>query len=146
MTWRSGAFPFSSQPRELRTDTSLGHDFLRRFQSPTIFPKISFDGDFLLPIIVEFAIEKLIDTLHDEIEDCPNQYQFISNLVGKLGYEVNMVRITQRVANTYFARIYFSKHGDTDFFSVDARPSDAVNVAARCKVVSLLSILRSIVK
>ncbi|KAK6922541.1 UVR domain [Dillenia turbinata] len=136
MTWQSGGFPFSSQPRELRTDTSLGHDFLLRFQSPTIFLKISFDGDLLLPIIVgEFAIEKLIDALHDdEIEDCPNQYQFVSNLVGNLGYEVNMVRITQRVASTYFARIYFSKHGDTDIFSVDARPSDAINVAERCKV------------
>ncbi|PKI74436.1 hypothetical protein CRG98_005200 [Punica granatum] len=45
-----------------------------------------------------------------------------------------MVRITERVVNTYFARLYFSKPGETELFSVDARPSDAINVAYRCQV------------
>lgn len=50
-----------------------------------------------------------------------------------LGYEVKMVKITDRVVNTYFARIYFGKTGERATFSVDARPSDAINVAKRCK-------------
>ncbi|KAF8043388.1 hypothetical protein BT93_A1656 [Corymbia citriodora subsp. variegata] len=71
---------------------SVDQGFLHRFQSPTIFLKIVCDGDFLLPIVVgEYAIEKLIDALHS----------------GEDG--IKMVRITQRVANTYFARLYFSK-------------------------------------
>ncbi|KAF8043389.1 hypothetical protein BT93_A1656 [Corymbia citriodora subsp. variegata] len=96
---------------------SVDQGFLHRFQSPTIFLKIVCDGDFLLPIVVgEYAIEKLIDALHS----------------GEDG--IKMVRITQRVANTYFARLYFSKSGKDDVLSVDVRPSDAINVAYRCKV------------
>lgn len=129
--------PFSAQTKDLRPDvSSIGQGFLRRFQSPTIFLKVSCDGDFLLPIIVgEFSVEKLIDTLReDEIVDCPNQFQFVRDLVGKLGYKVNMVKITERIVNTYFARIYFSKPGENNIQSVDARPSDAINVAKLCKV------------
>lgn len=46
-------FPSFLQARESRSDVgSIGPAFLRHFQSPTIFLKISFDGDFLLPILV----------------------------------------------------------------------------------------------
>ncbi|KAL7255613.1 hypothetical protein ACSBR1_009699 [Camellia fascicularis] len=89
--WQSSAqlFPFSVQAKESTADvSSIGPAFLRRFQSPTIFLKISCDGDLLLPIIVgEFAVEKLIDsTSEDESWDCPNQFQLVRNLVEKLGY------------------------------------------------------------
>ncbi|KAK9948326.1 hypothetical protein M0R45_003907 [Rubus argutus] len=98
-------------------------------------PLISCDGDFLLPIVVgEPAIENLINGhWGDEIGASPDQFQFVRNLVEKLDYQVNMVRITERVLNTYFARLYFSKPGKSDILSVDARPSDAINVAYRCK-------------
>ncbi|XP_052197887.1 bifunctional nuclease 2 isoform X2 [Diospyros lotus] len=127
--WQSSAQSF---PRN--EVSSIGPAFLRHFQSPTIFLKISCDGDFLLPIIVgEFAIEKLIDSSNeDDSWDCPNQFQLVRNLVEHLGYRVTMVRITERVVNTYFARIFFSKPGENDILSVDARPSDAINVAKRC--------------
>lgn len=46
-------FPSVSQAKESRSDVdSVGPAFLRHFQSPTIFLKISCDGEFLLPIIV----------------------------------------------------------------------------------------------
>ncbi|XP_056169542.1 bifunctional nuclease 2 isoform X2 [Syzygium oleosum] len=115
---------------------SIDQGFLHRFQSPTIFLKIVCDGDFLLPIVVgEYAIEKLIDALHSgEDGDCADQYDFVKDLTDKVGFEIKMVRITQRVANTYFARLCFSKSGKDDVLSVDVRPSDAINVAYRCKV------------
>ncbi|XP_050241639.1 bifunctional nuclease 2 isoform X1 [Quercus robur] len=128
--------PFSVQLKKPRVNVDLiGESFLRRFQNPTIFLKISCDGDFLLPIIVgEFAVEKLIDPQwEDKNGDSPDQFNFIRDLVEKLGYQVTMVRITERVVNTYFARLYFSKPGKNDILSVDARPSDAINVANRCK-------------
>ncbi|PSS00442.1 Bifunctional nuclease [Actinidia chinensis var. chinensis] len=136
--WQATAqlLPFSAQAKEYIADvSSIGKAFLRRFQSPTIFLKISCDGDFLLPIIVgEFAVEKLIDSYsEDESWECRNQFQFVRNLVEKLGYGVTMVRITERVVNTYFARIYFCKPGEKEILSVDARPSDAINVAKRCR-------------
>ncbi|KAJ4841621.1 hypothetical protein Tsubulata_004915 [Turnera subulata] len=79
--------PFSRRRKDSMPDLSLmGHEFLRRFQGPTIFLK------------------------------------------------VKMVRITERVVSTYFARLCFGKPGENVFLSVDARPSDAINVANRCEV------------
>ncbi|XP_007046577.2 PREDICTED: bifunctional nuclease 2 isoform X1 [Theobroma cacao] len=130
---------WKSSRRQLPTSkamiTSIGQAFLSRYPSPTIFLKISCDGDFLLPIVVgEFAIEKLIAAFWgDDDGDCPDQFQLVKNVVENLGYEVKMVRITERVVNTYFAKLYFGKPGENGVISVDARPSDAINVANRCK-------------
>ncbi|XP_048444314.1 bifunctional nuclease 2 isoform X2 [Pyrus x bretschneideri] len=109
--------PFSVHAsRQQNILDTLGRNFVQRFQTPTIFLKISCDGDFLLPIVVgEFAIENLIDAQWGDENG------------------VNMVRITERVRNTYFARLYFSKPGENGFLSVDVRPSDAINFAHRCK-------------
>ncbi|KAK8472067.1 hypothetical protein PHAVU_002G103800 [Phaseolus vulgaris] len=100
-----------------RTDSSLlRHGFLQRFQNPTIFLRISCDGDYILPIVVgQIAIEKLMDAeFQRESEDCPDQFQFVKNLVGRLDHEVIMP-------------------AKSDLVSVDARPSDAINLANRCK-------------
>ncbi|XP_016676324.2 bifunctional nuclease 2 isoform X1 [Gossypium hirsutum] len=125
-----GVFPMSRAKI-----TSIGQAFLSRFPSPTIFLKIPCDGEFLLPIVVgEFSVEKLIAAFWgDNKGDTPDQFQLVNNVVEKLGYEVKMVRITERVVNTYFAKLYFSKPGENDVIIVDARPSDAINVANRCK-------------
>ncbi|XVF59854.1 hypothetical protein PTKIN_Ptkin07bG0308900 [Pterospermum kingtungense] len=130
--WGSSRRQFSVSKAKI---TSIGQHFLRRFPNPTIFLKISCDGDYLLPIIVgEFAVEKLIASFWgDDNGDSPDQFHLVKNVVEKLGYEVQMVRITGRVVNTYFAKLYFSKPGENDAVSVDARPSDAINVANRCK-------------
>ncbi|GKV45133.1 hypothetical protein SLEP1_g52248 [Rubroshorea leprosula] len=58
--------------------------------SPTIFLKISCDGDFLLPILVgDYAIERIIEALWgDDNGDSPDLFQFVKNVVEKLGYEV----------------------------------------------------------
>ncbi|OMO55738.1 hypothetical protein CCACVL1_27037, partial [Corchorus capsularis] len=123
------------RPTSMPKITTIGQAFLSRFPNPTIFLKISCDGDFLLPIIVgEFAVEKLIAaSWGDDNGDNPDQFQLVRNMVEKLGYEVQMVRITERVVNTYYAKLYISKPGESDVISVDARPSDAINVANRCK-------------
>ncbi|XP_020217171.1 bifunctional nuclease 2 [Cajanus cajan] len=130
--WNSSApsIPFSATD-----DTLLRHAFLQRFQNPTIFLRISCDGDYILPIVVgQIAIEKLMDAeFEQESGDCPDQFQFVKNLVGRLDHEVIMVRITERVVSTYFARLYLSQPGKTDLISADARPSDAINVAHRWK-------------
>ncbi|KAI5438666.1 hypothetical protein KIW84_024409 [Lathyrus oleraceus] len=119
-----------------RMDNSLfRQDVLQRFQNPTIFLKISCDGDYVLPIAVgKIAIEKLIDAeVEQESGDFPDQFEFVKNLVERLDHEVVMVRITERVVSTYFARLYLSRPGKSDIISVDLRPSDAINVANRCK-------------
>ncbi|KAH1266815.1 Bifunctional nuclease 2 [Glycine max] len=135
--WKSST---PSIPLSRTDNTLLRHGFLQRFKNPTIFLRISCDGDYILPIVVgQIAIEKLMDaeSEHESVE-CPDQYQFVENLVGRLDHEVIMVRITERVVSTYFARLYLSQPGKTDLISVDARPSDAINVANRCKMLSEL--------
>lgn len=45
--------PFSVHAsRQQNILDTLGRNFVQRFQTPTIFLKISCDGDFLLPIVV----------------------------------------------------------------------------------------------
>ncbi|KAF9607742.1 hypothetical protein IFM89_000089 [Coptis chinensis] len=83
--WNNGLLlPYSVQAKDSKTNfSSVGHEFLRRFQSPTIFLKVACEGDWLLPIIVgEFAIEKLIHALreHDDGE-CPSEFQFLKNFL-----------------------------------------------------------------
>ncbi|KAE8693460.1 hypothetical protein F3Y22_tig00110812pilonHSYRG00120 [Hibiscus syriacus] len=130
--WKSSR---KQHPISRPKSTSIGQSFLSRFPSPTIFLKISCDGDFLLPIIVgEFAVEKLIAHFWgDENGARPDQFHLVKHVAERFGYEVKMVRITERVVNTYFAKLYFTKPGENDVISVDARPSDAINVAMRCK-------------
>ncbi|KAI5684028.1 hypothetical protein M9H77_05256 [Catharanthus roseus] len=128
--------PFSVQPNDPRSQVnSVGPGFSRHFKSPAIFLHISCDGDFVLPITVEgHAVEKLIDSFHeDDRGDCPNQFQLSRNLMDQLGYEVKMVKITERVVNTYFAKVFLHKAGEMSTMYVDARPSDAINIAKRCK-------------
>lgn len=54
-----------------------------------------------------------------------------------LGYTVTQVRITEIIANTYYARIHITRPDpaggpDPDARDIDARPSDAINLAVRC--------------
>lgn len=127
--------PLFGQGKGHRTNMqTIGPEFLSQFRSPTIFLKIpcNCDEDYLLPIIVaESAVEKLI-TSSLEDQGSPNQFQLVRNIVGKLGYEVKLIQITERVDNIYVANICFHKPGTEDI-RVDARPSDAINVARRCR-------------
>ncbi|KAK9067428.1 hypothetical protein SSX86_014757 [Deinandra increscens subsp. villosa] len=137
MKWQpnKNLFPLAGQGKRSRNNNpTVGPELLSQFQGPTIFLKISCDcdGDYLLPIIVgEYAVEKLISSSLED-EGFPNHFQLVRNIVGKLGYEVKLVQITERVGNIYMASIRFHKPGREDI-KVDARPSDAINVAKRCK-------------
>ncbi|XP_021731071.1 bifunctional nuclease 2-like [Chenopodium quinoa] len=128
--------PFATQVKDRKNDiNSIGLNILRSFRHPTIFLKISCEGDFLLPIVVgEFAVEKLIDSLNeDDHGDYSNQFQFLRNLVVGLEDEVRMVKITKKTVDTYLSRVYFGKVGQGENFSVNTWPSDAINLAQRCK-------------
>ncbi|KAI7745921.1 hypothetical protein M8C21_005549 [Ambrosia artemisiifolia] len=137
MKWQptKNFFPLLGQGKGSRNKIpTIGPELLSQFRSPTIFLKISCDcdGDYLLPIIVgEYAVEKLISSSLED-EGSPNHFQLVRNIVGKLGYEVKLVQITERVGNIYMSNIHFHKPGTADI-RVDARPSDAINVAQRCK-------------
>lgn len=109
---------------------------LYKSSTPTIFLKVTDGSDLMLPIVVgEGAVTMLMKALHDDEHlGRPNHYHLMRDMVGALQYEARMVRITERVGDTYYARIYIGKPGEEELFSVDARPSDAINLAVRCKI------------
>eukprot|EP00246_Nothoceros_aenigmaticus_P001893 TRINITY_DN1257_c0_g2_i1.p1 TRINITY_DN1257_c0_g2~~TRINITY_DN1257_c0_g2_i1.p1 ORF type:complete len:311 (+),score=22.79 TRINITY_DN1257_c0_g2_i1:270-1202(+) len=109
---------------------------LYKSSTPAIFLKIEHEHDLMLPIVVgEVAVSMLLKALHEEDHGGrPNYYQLLRATVDALNHEVRKVRVTERVDDTYHARIDVGKPGDSTVVSVDARPSDAINVAVRCKV------------
>ncbi|CAM8922050.1 unnamed protein product [Rhodiola kirilowii] len=103
---------------------------------PAIVLKMEDGTDLLLPIIVlEMPSVLLMAAVHNIQIARPTIYQVIREMVGKMGYEVKLVRITKRVREAYFAKLYLAELGNEDeCISFDLRPSDAINIAVRCKV------------
>jgi len=61
----------------------------------------------------------------------PMTHDLMRIIVDVLEAEVRGIEITGISENTYFARIVLSR--DEDLFYVDARPSDSIALALRCK-------------
>lgn len=58
-------------------------------------------------------------------------YDFMRNSLRSLGFMVSQIRVTELIGSTYHARVFYKAKGSEDVISVDARPSDAVNLAIR---------------
>lgn len=70
----------------------------------------------------------------------PGTHDLIKNMLEALGYRISKVRITALVGNTYHARVHFGRSRgiksaeaapSATEVDIDARPSDAINLAAR---------------
>ncbi|CAL0322381.1 unnamed protein product [Lupinus luteus] len=103
---------------------------------PAIVLKMEDATGLLLPIIVsEMPSVLLMAALHNVPIARPTLYQVVQDMVDKMGYEVRLVRVTTRVHEAYFAQLYLTKVGnEANCVSFDLRPSDAINIAVRCKV------------
>lgn len=102
---------------------------------PTIFLRMADSTNLLLPIVVgDLAIGFLMKAFKQDGAARPNYYELMKDLADSLQSEIKHVKITQRVGDTYYARIYLAKPGSSNLVSVDARPSDAVNLAVRAQV------------
>ncbi|KAB1221913.1 Bifunctional nuclease 1 [Morella rubra] len=110
---------------------------------PAIVLKMEDGTGLLLPIIVlEMPSVLLMAALRNVPIARPTLYQVIKEMIDKMGYEVRLVRVTKRVHEAYFAQLYFTKANidyncvgnGTERVSFDLRPSDAINIAVRCKV------------
>ncbi|XVE69836.1 hypothetical protein DITRI_Ditri10aG0023700 [Diplodiscus trichospermus] len=103
---------------------------------PAIVLKMEDGTGLLLPIIVlEMPSVLLMAAVRNVQIARPTMYQVVKDMVDKMGYSVKLVRVTKRVHEAYFAQLYLSKVGDeTESVSFDLRPSDAINIAVRCKV------------
>ncbi|RYR01006.1 hypothetical protein Ahy_B06g079871 [Arachis hypogaea] len=103
---------------------------------PAIVLKMEDGTGLLLPIIVlEMPSVLLMAAMRNVPIARPTLYQVVKEMVDKMGYEVRHVRVTRRVHEAYFAQLYLTKVGnEAESMSFDLRPSDAINIAVRCKV------------
>jgi bifunctional DNase/RNase len=103
---------------------------------PAIVLKMEDGTGLLLPIIVlEMPSALLMAAVRNVQIARPTMYQVVKEMIDKMGYEVKLVRVTKRVHEAYFAQLYLTKLGDESAsVSFDLRPSDAINIALRCKV------------
>ncbi|KAF9620056.1 hypothetical protein IFM89_010706 [Coptis chinensis] len=103
---------------------------------PAIVLKMEDGSDLLLPIIVlEMPSVLLMAAVRNIQIPRPTLYQLAKVMIEKMGYEVKLARVTKRVHEAYFAQLHLSKIGnETERISFDLRPSDAINIAVRCKV------------
>jgi bifunctional DNase/RNase len=89
-------------------------------------------GDRQLPIEIGWAEAFSLAARLDGITwPRPMTYQFVAALVEALGGRVRRVRIDRVVEKTYVATVEVD--GPPGVQSVDARPSDALNLAARLR-------------
>ncbi|KAF5955775.1 hypothetical protein HYC85_008631 [Camellia sinensis] len=90
---------------------------------PAIVLKMEDGTGLLLPIIVlEMPSVLLMAAIRNVQIARPTMYQVVKEMVDKMGYAVKVVRVTKRLGN------------ETESVSFDLRPSDAINIAVRCKV------------
>ncbi|KAF3341899.1 bifunctional nuclease 2-like isoform X1 [Carex littledalei] len=103
---------------------------------PTIVLKMEDGSGLLLPIIVwELPSVLLMAAVRDVPLARPTIYEVLKAMTEIMDYAMKRVRVTKSVDNSYYAEIYFAKIGDeNDTKVIDCRPSDAINVAVRCKV------------
>lgn len=103
---------------------------------PAIVLKMEDGSDLLLPIIVlEMPSVLLMAAVRNVHIARPTVYQVVKEMIERMGYAVQLVRVTRRVHEAYFAQLYLAKVGnEKERISFDLRPSDAINIAVRCKV------------
>ncbi|XP_021718063.1 bifunctional nuclease 2-like [Chenopodium quinoa] len=102
---------------------------------PAIVLKLDDGSNILLPIIVlEMPSALLMAALHNVEMARPTMYQIVKEMIETIGYMVKYVRLTKRVQEAYFAELCVMKmDSETESLSFDLRPSDAINIAVRCK-------------
>ena len=104
---------------------------------PAIVLQLNDGSNLLLPIIVlELPSTMLLEAVRNVQVSRPTVYQVMNNMLELMGYKAKLVRVTKRVHEAYYARVYLMKEGDEAqaLVSLDLRPSDAINLAVRCKI------------
>lgn len=86
--------------------------------------------DSMLPVVIGTCeINGMYSTLHNVATPRPMTYDLVTGMLYAMGAKIDYVIITKLENNTYYALIYLDNNGKK--VSVDARPSDAINLALR---------------
>lgn len=139
---RSGAEGFMVKMRDGRNlrcvhNSPQGSHVVDYAPHPAIVLKMEDGTGLLLPIIVvEMPSVLLMAALRNVQIARPTIYQVVKEMIEKMGYQVKLARVTKRVNDAYFAQLYLTKQygHENESISFDLRPSDAINIAVKCKV------------
>jgi len=90
-------------------------------------------GERTLPIVIGFFEAQAIQIKVSEVElPRPLTHDLLASVIQALGAEVTHIVVNKLEKNTFYARIIFSRNGDT--IEIDSRPSDAIALAVRVQV------------
>jgi len=102
-------------------------------QGHVIFLKL-FSSDLVIPVFVgDFECTALIKEINKRTTARPMTHDLMKNSLQALSVTVARVKVTKLVDNTYYASIFYLKTDQQQEIEVevDARPSDAINMAVR---------------
>ena len=92
----------------------------------------------ILPIwIGTFEANAIAMELSSQVTPRPMTHDLIKNILGSLDVQVDWVAVNDIRDNTYYAIIMLRSNGKE--IAIDARPSDSIAIALRCKVPILVS-------
>jgi len=111
-------------------------DSVRVSQGASVVYLRVLDSSQYIPVhIGEHESNALLKEINKQKQLRPLTHDVAKNMLQAIGYEVTKIRVTDIIANTFYARIHLSKPGPngsaTEEVDVDARPSDAINLAVR---------------
>lgn len=90
------------------------------------------EGDLVLPIwIGHFEAWAIAMELSGVSSKRPLTHDLLNGMIGQLGGQVAKVEVTELREQTFYAKIFVSRNGQT--IEIDARPSDSIALALKAK-------------
>jgi bifunctional DNase/RNase len=100
--------------------------------APVIFLKMIDGSDLVLPVFIgEAECSALLKEIRNQQTLRPMTHDLMKNSLELLKFRVSKVQVTDMRDNTFYARVFFQNEKGEDVDSIDARPSDAINLAVR---------------
>ncbi|RLN11308.1 bifunctional nuclease-like [Panicum miliaceum] len=95
--------------------------------------------EFVIEAVLAVELRSVSDGFEIKMRDGkkprPTIYNVVMEMTKRMGYEIRLVRITEMAHGACYSRLYLAKVGDEeDTISFDLKPSDAINIASRCKI------------
>jgi len=100
--------------------------------APVIFLKMLDGTDLVLPVFIgEAECSALLKEIRNQQTMRPMTHDLMKNSLELLNFKVSKVQVTDMRDNTFYARVFFCNDKMEEVDSIDARPSDAINLAVR---------------
>ena len=93
----------------------------------------NFKSDYILPVVIgSCEMNGLYSQIHNVASPRPMTYDLMTTILKSTGVKIKTMIINKLEDNTYYATLILDSNGNK--VEVDARPSDAINLALRAGV------------